>query len=95
MKKDFYELVNSETAYGDPQWWMCGLDRDRILEVTHEEYGLSKDEQFYSCRVHCNEDEYVNGDYDETNGIIEMICLDTFDYDKIVEWAERIASEVD
>lgn len=95
MSVKFNDLVNSETAFGEPQWWLYGLDRDRSLEVTHEEYGLSESEQFYSCIVHCSDVEYENGDYDGTNGIIDRICIDNFDYEKIIKWANMISTETD
>lgn len=88
---NFDKLVNSETAYGEPQWWMDGLDRDRTLEVTHEEYGLPDNEQFFSCRVHCSDVEYDNGDYSSTYGVIDTMCMDAFDYDEIIRWADAVA----
>lgn len=69
--KNFKSIVNSETCYGEPQAWI-DLDNGRCIEATHEEYGLDEDEQYYSVRVHCSDDEYYNGLYHSTVGIISQ-----------------------
>lgn len=92
MNRNFHNMINSYTEYGEPQIWVTGLPGDRNLEITHEEYGIPKERQFYSIRLHCNDAEFENKDYGDF-GIIDAYTTDTFDYDKIMEWAIRVSEE--
>ena len=67
--ENFKETFNDETDFGEPQHWIY-LKSGRSLEVTHEEYGLSENEQYFSIRLHCSEDDFDNMDYYKTCGII-------------------------
>lgn len=90
---EFIKLCNSETAFGEPQWFHT-LNKNRILEVTHEEYGLSKNNQYYSCRVHCSDKEYEDGFYRGSIGIIDAITVmdEAFDAENILRWANAVAN---
>ena len=60
---------NSETEYGEPQIWISFSD-GTSLEITHETNGLRERDQFISMRHNCNEDDFENEVYKDTNGII-------------------------
>ena len=68
---NYRNSFNSETAYGEPQHWIY-LKTGRSIEITHEEYGLSRKEQMFLIRYHCSEKEYDDGDFQSTNGIIDI-----------------------
>ena len=67
--ENFKETFNDETPLGEPQHWIY-LKSGRSLEVTHEEYGLFKNEQYFSIILHCSEEEFDNGEYSSTVGVI-------------------------
>lgn len=84
----------SETAYGEPQCWEA-LENDRSLEITLEQYGLPEEEQFYSFRVHCSEEEFENGAFSGTMGVIDTFntpdkSLDNLE--EILSWAVKVAN---
>ena len=91
--KEFAKLCNFETELGEPQWYHQ-LNKGRILEVTHEEFGLSKENQFYSCRVHCSDKEYADGYFRRTLGIIDIMVVndEDFDAENILRWANAVAN---
>ena len=74
--ENFKETFNDETAFGEPQHWIY-LKSGRSLEVTHEEYGLSENEQYFSIRLHCSEEEFDNMDYYRTCGVITTLTATT------------------
>lgn len=74
--ENFKETFNDETAFGEPQHWVY-LKSGRSLEVTHEEYGLPENEQFFSIRLHCSDEEFDNGEYSSTVGVITTLIATT------------------
>lgn len=74
---------NTETEYGEPQAWV-DLDDGTSIEITHEEYGLSEDNQFFSARHHCSDEDFENDVYHSTMGVIDFIISNNLD--DIVEW---------
>ena len=74
--ENFKETFNDETDFGEPQHWIY-LKSGRSLEVTHEEYGLSENEQYFSIRLHCSEEEFDNGEYSNTVGVITTLTATT------------------
>ena len=70
--ENFKETFNDETDFGEPQHWIY-LKSGRSLEITHEEYGLSENEQYFSIRLHCSEEEFDNGEYSNTVGVITTL----------------------
>ena len=67
--ENFKETFNDETSLGEPQHWIY-LKSGRSLEITHEEDGLSENKQYFSIRLHCSEEEFDNGEYNSTVGVI-------------------------
>lgn len=61
----------NETSYGEPQAWAY-LDNGRSIEVTLEQHGLPEDDRFFSVRLHCNEQEFGNNDYQGSVGVIDQ-----------------------
>lgn len=61
---------DSETAHGEPQAWVYLKDGSSI-EITHEEYGLEPNEQYFSLRHHCSEEDFENDVYHSTMGVID------------------------
>jgi len=59
-----------ETEYGEPQAWVYLKDGSSI-ETTHEEYGLEPNEQYFSLRHHCSEEDFENDVYLSTMGVID------------------------
>ena len=74
--ENFKETFNDETPLGEPQHWIY-LKSGRSIEITHEEYGLSEDKQFFSIRLHCSDEEFDNGDYCKTCGVITTLIATT------------------
>ena len=74
--ENFKETFNDETPLGEPQHWIY-LKSGRSLEITHEEDGLPKNEQYFSIRLHCSEEEFDNGDYYKTCGVITTLTATT------------------
>ena len=74
--ENFKETFNDETDFGEPQHWIQ-LKSGRSLEITHEEYGLSENEQYFSIRLHCSEEEFDNGEYSSTVGVITTLIATT------------------
>ena len=58
--ENFKETFNDETPLGEPQHWIY-LKSGRNLEITHEEDGLPENEQYFSIRLHCSEEEWEKG----------------------------------
>lgn len=71
-------IFESETEYGEPQIWIY-LNDGTSIEITHEEYGLDKSEQYYSARLHCSESDFENDMYHSTMGVIAQTCGDIID----------------
>ena len=69
IKEDLDKKANC-TSYGEPQVFFA-LDDGRSIEVVIEQEGLSPDQYFYSASLHCTEAEFDNGDFTNTNGVIE------------------------
>ena len=74
--ENFKETFNDETPLGEPQHWIY-LKSGRSLEVTHEEDGLPENEQYFSIRLHCSEEEFDNGEYSSTVGVITTLIATT------------------
>ena len=74
--ENFRETFNDETPLGEPQYWIY-LKSGRSLEITHEEYGLSEDKQFFSIRLHSTDEEFYNGEYSNTVGVITTLVAST------------------
>ena len=74
--ENFKETFNDETPLGEPQHWIY-LKSGRSLEVTHEEDGLPENEQYFSIRLHCSEEEFDNGEYSSTIGVITTLIATT------------------
>ena len=74
--ENFKETFNDETPLGEPQHWIY-LKSGRSLEITHEEDGLLENEQYFSIRLHCSEEEFDNGEYSSTIGVITTLIATT------------------
>ena len=74
--ENFKETFNDETPLGEPQHWIY-LKSGRSLEITHEEDGLPENEQYFSIRLHCSEEEFDNGEYSSTVGVITILIATT------------------
>ena len=74
--ENFKETFNDETPLGEPQHWIY-LKSGRSIEVTHEEDGLPENEQYFSIRLHCSEEEFDNGEYSSTVGVITTLIATT------------------
>lgn len=59
---------NDETALGEPSLTLY-LPNDTSIEITHEEDGL-KEEQYFSVRHHCSNEDFDNDTYRGTMGVI-------------------------
>lgn len=68
--------INSKencTSYGEPQAFY-ELDNGRCIEAVLEQEGLAPEEYFYSVSLHCTEQEFDNGDFNSTCGVIDRYC---------------------
>ena len=74
--ENFKGTFNDETSLGEPQHWIY-LESGRSLEITHEEDGLSENKQYFSIRLHCSEEEFDNGEYSNTVGVITTLIATT------------------
>lgn len=74
--ENFKETFNDETPLGEPQHWIY-LKSGRSIEVTHEEDGLLENEQYFSIRLHCSNEEFDNEEYSNTVGVITALIATT------------------
>ena len=74
--ENFKETFNDETPLGEPQHWIY-LKSGRSLEITHEENSIPENKQYFSVRLHCSEEEFDNGDYSNTVGVITTLTATT------------------
>ena len=74
--ENFKETFNDETPLGEPQHWIY-LKSGRSLEITHEEYGLPENKQYFSIRLHCSNEEFDNEEYSNTVGVITTLTATT------------------
>jgi len=79
------QFKTNENNYGEPQAWIYLEDKDRSIEITHEKEGLSQDEEFYSLRLHCSEEEFDNDDFHSTMGVIETYNTGTISDEQLTE----------
>ena len=90
------ELPNlTETALGEPQLFL-DCENKRYLEITKEQDGLLPEEEFYSIRYNCNDEEYANNEFGN-NGIIDSwnttdIPTTTFKEPELIELLANILS---
>lgn len=64
------------------------------MEVTHEEHGIPINEQYYSWRVNCNDEEFENDLFHSTCGVVDQKISDDLSLDtclKMAEWAMKVA----
>ena len=74
--ENFKETFNDETPLGEPQHWIY-LKSGRSIEVTHEKDGLPENEQYFSIRLHSTDEEFYNGEYSNTVGVITTLVAST------------------
>lgn len=88
-------IYYTETEYGEPQMWVY-LKSGRSIEITFESYCIAKDNQFFSIRLHCSDNEFNDGLYEGTNGIIELEATDSdsHGFEKIKEDALKEALKI-
>ena len=67
---------NAETALGEPSLILY-LPNDTSIEITHEEDGVRKEEQYFSVRHHCSNEDFDNDTYRATMGIISEGTAET------------------
>ena len=85
----------NQTCYGEPQAYIA-LPNERSLEITHESYGLPEDEQFYSWRVHCSDQEFDNDNYKETLGVVKQTTSTSLAENEcliLLRWAYIVAEQ--
>ena len=70
--EETYEIASfdCETPLGEPQAWI-NLGDNTSLEITHEENLLAPENQHFSLRHHCREEDFENDVYHSTMGTIE------------------------
>lgn len=80
---------DTETALGEPQAWIY-LNDGTSIEITHEEDGLAPEEQYFSLRHHCSENDFESGAFAATMGVIDQCFGGLSD---IAPMLERIINE--
>ena len=70
-----FESEENYTAYGEPEAWIY-LENGRSIQIVYYKKGISPDYQFFSVVLHCSEDEYNNGYYHETRGLMARAFSD-------------------
>lgn len=96
LEKIENELPNlTETALGEPQLFLY-CENNRYLEITKEQDGLLPENEFYSIRYNCNDDEFDEGKFGN-NGIIDSwntqdIPTTTFKEPELIELLANILS---
>ena len=102
MKKQIQDIIKqlegheNETDYGEPQAYIA-LPGGRSLEITHEEYGLQADEQYYSWCVNCSNEEFDDDRFHGTCGVIDKSNSDDITEEtcrEMLEWAYRVCRSV-
>ena len=90
------ELPNlTETALGEPQLFLY-CENNRYLEITKEQDGLTTENEFYSIRYNCNDEEFEDNKFGN-NGIIDSwntqdIPTTTFKEPELIELLANILS---
>lgn len=90
------ELPNlTETALGEPQLFLY-CENNRYLEITKEQDDLTPENEFYSIRYNCNDDEFDERKFGNT-GIISVwntkdIPTTTFKEPELIELLANILS---
>ena len=84
------EASDEKTALGEDTCWLS-LASGRSIEVTEERKGMAH--PFWSVRLHCSEDEFDDGKFADTLGIVAARTTDTNGYGG-VEDAARYALEL-
>lgn len=88
--KDILKQHKTEmTELGEPQAWIY-LDKDRSMEVVEERNGLEKKNYFYSCRLHCSEEEFENDKYYSSMGIIETYLTKGLDLKDLKRCIQKV-----
>ena len=81
---------DDHTPLGEPQAWIYLKDGTSI-EITHEESGLALEDQYFSARHHCSEDDFENNVYHSTMGVIDQRSGSFAD---IANMIERLIREI-
>lgn len=90
------ELPNlTENALGEPQLFLY-CENNRYLEIAKEQYGLLPEDEFYSIRYNCSDEEYDDDKFGN-NGIIDNwntqgIPTTTFKEPELIELLANILS---
>ena len=79
------QFQTNENGFGEPQAWVYLEDKDRSIEIVQEKDGLPEDEEFYSLRLHCSEEEFENDDFHSTIGVVEVYNTETISDEQIVK----------
>lgn len=79
------QFKTNENGYGESQAWIYLEDKGRSIEITHEKEGLLPHEEFYSLRLHCNNEEFDNDDFHSTMGVIETYNTGTISDEQLIE----------
>ena len=79
------QFEQNDNGFGEPQAWVYLEDKDRSIEIVHEKDGLPQDEEFYSLRLHCSEEEFQDDDFHSTIGIIETYCTGTISDEQLAD----------
>lgn len=85
----------TETAFGEPQLFLY-CENKRYLEITKEQYDLPPEDEFYSIRYNCSDEEFEEGKFGDT-GIIDIWCTQdilttTFKEPELIELLTNILS---
>lgn len=91
IKKQFEK---NETVFGEPQAWVY-LESNRSIEITLEQEGLEEKDYFYAVRLHCNEDEFDNEDFESTCGIIESYCTSEVNEEEMIQLLNQMLENFD
>lgn len=68
-----FESEDNYTEWGELQAWIY-LENGRSIEIVHEEECIPPDEQYFSVRLHCTDDEFDNRYFYKTVGVIADDC---------------------
>lgn len=87
LKAIYNQFKNKETCYGEPQAFI-DTSNDRSVEIVKEMEGLEDSKYYYSCRVHCSEEEFENDCFHSTCGVIDTYCTDGLSENELISILE-------
>ena len=84
------QMLSNQNSFGEPEAWVYLEDKGRSVEIVHEKACLLQNEEYYSLRLHCGEEEYENDKFHSTMGAIDTYCTATISDEQLTDGIEYL-----